>query len=249
MWSHRQAWPSTSNISGNPSTSLQNVILSMSALFVITILFFNIWASYQARLVRAHQPYAVAMIKLYSPALALVFSFLSLSLVAVLYWGTLTVEPPDGVPFTVGGSTNRKLIYWGFLVGCASFLASLPFGASGPSLTGVIGEVYFCKSCILLYLSCAILVLGLPIVTEAVFRGIVFRVFRHYTTLWGAIAVSCGVSALLWQVFTWPISLIFGIGSCLLYERTRRVAPSIVANMTMSVLALGLRLYLMRRMF
>jgi len=75
-----------------------------------------------------------------------------------------------------------------------------------------------------------VLVVFLPIVSEAFFRSIYFAEMVEATTLIPSLLLSALLFAWTWPVFSPLVAMIFGIASALLFYRSRSLLACIVAN-------------------
>jgi membrane protease YdiL (CAAX protease family) len=228
------------NLSGN-ERSLLKLVYSMLVLYLFLTSFSRIWKFHEARLVRENSVSAVSVLRLYSPLLALVLSFLGLLVVTLAYWPIQSGE----YEILEGGVQEKsfsKKVVIGFLFGCGTFLVALPFLSHADSLNAMVTQIHYCKFCASLFLSMILMAFGIPVVVEIVFRRIAFETLRQHASLLPSILVSSTLSAVFWPVFNWPVALIFGIASCLIYHRYRSLVPCVVGNITISILSLLLYL-------
>ena len=228
------------------SRDLGTLIYSMSVALVARSLLSRLWLAYVATVIKNDFSHSTPLINLYSPTFILLLSFVSLSGVILFYWPVRATQAKDGNYASHEWSMAKKVL-WGVAVGLAAFIVAVPFLLGETSLTGMTTEIHYCHTCVSVIVSGCVLVIGLPIVVEVVFRRIVLETIRPLASLGASIVVSCGLSIFLWPTFPWLIASIFGVASCLLYERTRSIVPSIVANMTLSALALAIQTYLTGR--
>ena len=79
-------------------------------------------------------------------------------------------------------------------------------------------------------LGLAVLILGLPVVGELVFRGIALEGLSEHFSFPVAATITCGFYVLFWPALN-PLSrLVFAALSAASYRKTGRLLPSVVAN-------------------
>jgi membrane protease YdiL (CAAX protease family) len=136
----------------------------------------------------------------------------------------------------------RELL-WGFLAGSLAYAASLPIilrleRHSG--LTGLIIDNFYHPAIILVVVLFAIL---LPVSTEIVFRGIIFKAFLESSSVVPAVLLSAFAFAIIWPIYNSIIGLLLGIVTALLYQRFRNVFPAIVANAALTIACAATLIY------
>lgn len=75
-----------------------------------------------------------------------------------------------------------------------------------------------------------------PFAEEYLFRGLLFRTLDRHWGDWRAIAASAAFFAIYHPVVAWPMVLLLGAANCLLFKRSRRLAPAIVLHMLYNLL-------------
>jgi membrane protease YdiL (CAAX protease family) len=140
-----------------------------------------------------------------------------------------------GLTFSV---PRLRELLWGFLAGSLAYAASLPILLrldQHSGLTGLIIGNFYHPAIILFVILFAIL---LPISSEIVFRGIIFKTLSESSSVVPAVLLSAFVFALVWPIYDSIVGFLLGIATALLYHRFRNVFPAIVAN---AVLTIALR--------
>lgn len=123
-----------------------------------------------------------------------------------------------------------RLALYGGTAGLVAFALSIPFlllgDADGKFVAGAVSNITSAAGLPLLLL----LTIVLPIAMEAIFRGITFRTLAIYANVPSAVIASSLLFAHVWPAFGWPIGVILGVVSALLYRRTNSLVPSVLAN-------------------
>jgi len=88
-----------------------------------------------------------------------------------------------------------------------------------------------------------LLLIALPISTEMVFRGIVFRTLAEHASVPSAVVGSCLLFAYFSPVFNPIVGAILGVVCAILHYRTRSLVPPIIANGIMTLVEGGFFLY------
>jgi membrane protease YdiL (CAAX protease family) len=132
--------------------------------------------------------------------------------------------------------TSRKWegLAWGFLAGILVCLAGLPLLRLDrySDLTDLIMGDLFHPRIILVVILFVIL---LPVGSEIVFRGIIFKSFLESSSLLPAILISALSFALVWPIYNAATGFLLGLATALLYHRFRSVIPAVVANTVFTV--------------
>lgn len=157
--------------------------------------------------------------------------FLILQLVAVLIFfragrNRIAVKPSR---FRVAQLTLRHTAY-GALCGAAVVLAALPlllrFERHSGFVTLLTGEFYTVRSASIV----ALLLIVLPILSEIVFRGIIFDNLLKQLSTPAAIMASSLLFAYSWPVYDWWIALLLGVGNCILWRQSKSILPGVIAS-------------------
>ena len=77
-----------------------------------------------------------------------------------------------------------------------------------------------------------------PFAEEYLFRGLLFRTLDRHWGDWRAVVASSAFFAIYHPVVAWPMVLLLGAANCLLFKRSRRLAPAIVLHMLYNLLVL-----------
>ena len=215
---------------------LDKFIFSMAILFLISGIAARPLTNHFLRNALDDRMSGIFSFKEYFPLLGFALSFALLLAVVVAYW------PVAPAPYVAIASRQTiwslvKGVGIGILVGSGCFLVTLPLIRYAPFLLLFDAQIATCATCASVLGSAVLLVVGLPVVVEIVFRRITLETMRLHAGFMASVAVSCGLASFLWPVFGWPTTCIFGVGSCLLFERSRSLTPSIAANVTLSSLA------------
>jgi hypothetical protein len=84
---------------------------------------------------------------------------------------------------------------------------------------------------------------NVPVSGEVIYRGIVFRTPGDYASAPAAVFGSCLLFAYACPVLSFPAAIILGTVSAVLYNTTRNLAASIIANATLTFAGGALTLY------
>jgi membrane protease YdiL (CAAX protease family) len=145
-----------------------------------------------------------------------------------------------GLTFSV---PNLKELLWGFLAGFLVYAASLPILVRlerHSGLTGLIIGNFYHPAIILVVILFALL---LPISSEIVFRGVIFKAFLESSSVLPAVLLSAFAFALVWPIYNSLIGLLLGIVTALLYHRFRNVFPAIVADAVLTIACAATLIY------
>ncbi len=200
------------------------------------------FAVYLNRLVHVHQISRWTFLVQYvDSGMAVIFLAELIVVVCCYRLGPLRMTLRDmGLTFSV---PRLKELLWGFLAGFFAYAASLPIllrleRHSG--LTGLIIGNFYHPAIILVVVLFAIL---LPVSTEIVFRGIIFKALLESSSVVPAVLLSALAFALVWPIYNSIIGLLLGIATALLYERFRNVFTAIVANAVLTIACAATLIY------
>jgi len=85
-------------------------------------------------------------------------------------------------------------------------------------------------------IACALLLgIGLPAAGEIVFRGIVLRTLRTYSSTLAAILLSTLLFVSIWPLFEIPVSLLVGVVASVLYSWRKSLVGPIFANIVFTL--------------
>ena len=119
-------------------------------------------------------------------------------------------------------------------VGLILFVLSFPLLLTyNPGLDpaySVVGNPYSVRTLVLAIL----LILAVPLSTEVVFRGIIFKTLLKHTTPAAAVIASSVLFAFVWPLFGVVVAFMLGLSNALLYYRSRSLLPPIFANAVLS---------------
>jgi membrane protease YdiL (CAAX protease family) len=87
----------------------------------------------------------------------------------------------------------------------------------------------------------------LPITSEIVYRGIIFKAFLESSSVVPAALLSACAFALAWPIFNPIIGLLLSLATALLYHRFRNVSSTIIANAVLSIACTATLVY--RRLY
>ena len=139
-----------------------------------------------------------------------------------------------GITFS---ALNLKGFVWGFLVGLLTYGVSLPLllllrFEHDKTPTDVIIDNFYHPGIFLLVLLFVIL---LPVSSEIVFRGFIFKSLLESSSVIPAVLLSALIFAFVSPIYNFPIGLLLGVASALLYHRFRNVFSAIVANAVLTI--------------
>ncbi|HKI10614.1 MAG TPA: CPBP family glutamic-type intramembrane protease [Candidatus Acidoferrum sp.] len=172
------------------------------------------------------------LLRYFHTGMAVVF-LAELTLVICLYrFGPLRMTLRD-MGMTIAAQKWGGLA-WGFLAGILVCVAGLPLLRLDrrSDLTDLIMGEVFHPRIILLVILFAIL---LPLASEIVFRGIVFKSLLESSRLVPAVLVSALAFALVWPVYNLITGFLLGLTTAVLYHRFRSAIPAVVANAVFTV--------------
>src|SRR2546428_10956296 len=129
-----------------------------------------------------------------------------------------------------GGRRPIKNIGLGVLGGLVASALAAPLVLPGETRAGFLAraivDVYgMSPGNVLMFL---LLAVALPVASEMVFRGIVFRTLTAYASVPAAVIGSSLLFAYFWPVLNWFAGIILGMVSGILYYRTRSLTASII---------------------
>ena len=128
-----------------------------------------------------------------------------------------------------------RLVLYGGTGGLVAFAFSIPFlllgDTDGEFVAGAVSTITSAKGLPLILL----LIIALPVAMEAIFRGITFRTLAICANVPSAVIASSLLFAHVWPAFGWPIGVILGVVSALLYRRTNSLVPSVLANAVLTL--------------
>ncbi len=130
---------------------------------------------------------------------------------------------------------SMRNIASGIVGGLAVFLAGLPMLLALDSHAGFIALLANGFFSIRTVLLAVLLGAVVPITTEVVFRGIVFKTLWERTSLTAALIASSVTFAYVWPVFDAGIAILLGAVTAILYYRSRSLLPAIVANVVVTL--------------
>ena len=82
-----------------------------------------------------------------------------------------------------------------------------------------------------------LLIVAVPISSEIVSKAIIFRTLEEHANIPAAVIGSGLLFAYLWPVCGWPIGILLGLSSAVLYHRTRSLSSSVIANAVLTFCA------------
>jgi len=164
-------------------------------------------------------------------------TILSVQLVVVLYF----YRPLKGL-FTLPAEeeceqrTSRGLVI-GVTGGAFAFLVSIPFLLFSKSVIHLIAHEFIPWPLSPALVREVGLLLVVTVLSELVFRGIVFRSLRDVSSFWPAAVGSALLSSYMWPIPDLYAAIILGVTSALLFQKTKMLVSSILANATLTILA------------
>ena len=214
-------------------TELSGSIYTLLFLLVSTFALDRTFAVYLDRLVRGgHISRWTFLLRYVHTGMAVVF-LAELAVVMCLYrLGPLQMSLREmGVTFA--GQKWKELV-WGFLAGLLVSVASLPLLKFDrhSDLTDLIMGDFFHPRMVLVVILFVVL---LPVGTEIVFRGIVFKSFVESSSLVPAVLLNALVFALVWPIFNGITGFLLGFATALLYHRFRGVISGVIANAVLTI--------------
>ena len=122
-------------------------------------------------------------------------------------------------------------------------LSAIWIAATGADASDDVSDLGVDDSTLLLVTGSILLTVLAPVAEEVLFRGLVFRGLRNWKNLWPAALLTGALFGLI-HVGSSPVAFlvplaIFGVGLCLLYERTGSLYPCIALHSVNNTLAFG----------
>jgi len=133
--------------------------------------------------------------------------------------------------------TSFKPLLWGVLTGVLIYLAAFPFILwfdKDVQFVRLLSDDIFSLRTLLLV--CLLWVI-VPVVTEIVFRGIIFDILKKELGLVAALIASSLLFAYVWSLFDSGTALLLGLASGFLYHRFHQLWPGIIASAAVTILA------------
>ncbi len=142
-------------------------------------------------------------------------------------------------------ASRLKELLWGLVAGFLAYAVSLPILLRLDSgLTDLVIDNFYHPVIILVLALFAVL---LPISSEIVFRGIIFKTFLESSSVAPAVLLSAFAFALVWPIYNSIIGLLLGIATALLYRRFRNLFPAIIADAVLTISCAATLIY--RRLY
>jgi membrane protease YdiL (CAAX protease family) len=203
-------------------------------------------AVYLDRLVRAKQISRLTFIVQHVESWMAVVFLAELIIVMGCYrLGPLRMTLRD-MGLTVSAPRLKELL-WGFLAGLLAYAASLPILLRLDRHSGVtdliISDFYHPRIMLVLVLFAILL----PISSEIVYRGIIFKALLESSSVVPAVLLSAFAFALVWPFYNSIIGFLLSLATALLYHRFRNVLPAIVANAVLTIACAATLVY--RRLY
>ncbi len=141
------------------------------------------------------------------------------------------------LPATDAQRQARHKLAIGVAGGVCAFFVSVPFLFSGQPVHIIAAQLLSYSAIPSVAVQIGLLLIVVPILSELVFRGIVFRSLWAASSLWPAAVGSSLFFAWVWQIPTAPAAFILGLATALVFWKTHTLLPAILANATFAVLA------------
>jgi membrane protease YdiL (CAAX protease family) len=134
---------------------------------------------------------------------------------------------------TVSAPRLKELL-WGFLAGLLAYAASLPIllRLDHSGVTDLIISDFYHPRIMFVLVLLAIL---LPISSEIVYRGIIFKALLESSSVVPAVLLTAFAFALVWPIYNPIIGLLLGLATAVLYNRFHNVLPAIVADAVLTI--------------
>jgi membrane protease YdiL (CAAX protease family) len=170
-------------------------------------------------------------------AFPVAMTFIALELIVVLY-----VYRPlrDIFKVTSGGRPERSNgtnVVIGVASGACAFIVSVPILLITNSDQSTLREISSCPICLGVILQLSLLLIVLPVLSELVFRGVVFKTLEAQSSLWPAAIASSLLFACVWPVLNSAVAIVLGVASALVFHKTRAIISCIFTNASLTVLA------------
>jgi len=170
-------------------------------------------------------------------AFPVAMTFIALELVVVLYFyrplrdilKLSSEERPE--------KWNGRKIVIGIAGGACAFIVSVPLLLISKSNQSIVREMLSCPICLGAILQLGLLLIVLPVLSELVFRGVVFNTIERVSSVWPATIGSSLLFACVWPVLNPSVAIVLGIASALVFYKTRVVMSCMLTNATLTILA------------
>ena len=139
---------------------------------------------------------------------------------------------------SIGGTekcTLRAFVI-GICGGVCSFIVSIPFLFFDEPIHIIAHDLFSWPLSPSLVCQVILLLVVLPILTELVFCGVVFRSLRDASSLWPAAIGSSLLFACVWPVPDTFVTIILGIASAIVFQKTRTLISSMLTSATLTIL-------------
>lgn len=218
------------------STGLRKVLLVSLFLLLGTFLAHRAVSGYLDKLALHGQITSWNRAIHYLDTAAALFLILQMLVVIILYWGGQGRLSARSLYFFLRPTSAKPLLLGG-LTGLGVYVAALPllwvFDKDVQFVRLLINDMFSLRT-ILLMLLLGIIV---PLVTEIVFRGIIFSTLKKELGLVAAVVGGSLLFAYVWPVFDSGTALLLGLATSFLYHRFHHLSPGIIASATVTILA------------
>lgn len=165
------------------------------------------------------------------------YSFLLVTFVLVMVAVCFLYRPLQSIFFfDTDAKRNQQAhlgaVAWGLISGLTAFILTIPISTHGDPHTSALAHLML-QTYELAPLGIAgflLIVLAVPISSEAVFRGIIFKSLVQYMSVPAAVIISSALFAYMWPVLNVQTALVIAITTSLLYYYTRSLLAPIIAD-------------------
>ncbi|MHB8413508.1 MAG: CPBP family glutamic-type intramembrane protease [Candidatus Acidiferrales bacterium] len=215
---------------------IAKLVWAMSFLIITTWVINRLGAGLLLKVIRRGQINSYWPSTLVSQVFPIAMTVLLVQLIVVLYF-----YRPLKVFFTLPvEEESEKQPLGGFVIGIMggvfASLASIPFLLSGNPIHIIAQELLSWPISLTLVWQVVLLLVVLPVLSELVFRGIVFRFLKGASSFWPAAIGSSLLFACVWPIPTAFVAVILGMVSALVFQKSRTLASSVLTNVTLTIL-------------
>ncbi len=167
------------------------------------------------------------------------FVFIELTAVIWVYW---PFEPQliRESPVDVQNRNRFILIFAGVGSGLLLFILFIPFLLRTKPENGTVSLILYYNKSLTTYINAVLIAIALPLASETVFKGIVFKILLRHTSPLSSLLITSLSFALIWPVFHgYWFALGLGAVTSLLYYYYRTIIVPMTAHITFTSAVFG----------
>lgn len=221
---------------------LTALVYALAFLFITTALYISLSFQYDRHLIHTGQFGWLRTIHEYSALAEALFYTFQLLVVLLLFRPFASIigrarENGESEPDNLKGVCLG--ILGGILALAAGALSLLGHNGSQELGAFLVDHAYNASGILLAF----VLILVLPILSEAFFRGVVLRRLLQTMSLPAAVVIAALVFTFFWSTFTFIPCLALGVVSGILFCRMKSLLPCIIANSVFTIGAMALLMW------